>query len=811
MSRRQRILTAACALAAALFAGLAGPAVASSGTHQRAGGALPVSIAITSVSPQFATPSATVTVSGHITNLSPAAISGLSVQLRSSRQWLLSRDELQQYADGQVADAPVRGAAQRIGGSLRPGATARWSISVPVNKLRMTKFGVYPLAAQADSAAGTALDTSRTFLPYWPAGHRADPRPDQLTISWLWPLIDRPDQAACPGLLKNSLAASFAPGGRLSGLLAAGAAHASRAALTWVLDPALLANAASMTSTYTVGANAQCGHARQLPASAAAAAWLAMLRKTTAGQPVLLTPYADVDIAALTRQSLDQDLTRAISEGRSVASGILHRKLDTSPAEQGRGAAALNLNGFAWPADGIANYAVLEDLAVNGISTVVLDSSTMPPIVPQKFTPSAVTSTPDGETGDMHVLLSDDTLTQILNSASSPTLTRAAAFAVRQRFLAETAMIAAEAPNTPRAVVVAPPRRWDPPARLAGDLLAETVTAPWLRPVSLSRLAAATPPGGQVRRAVPDSSSKAALSKGLLRRVRRLDRRVQLLQSIRLRPDAALYEAVAAVESSAWRGGGKPGARARALLERDSAYVGSQLDGLSIIPTQRVTLGGLRGTVPVSISNQLGYAVRVRLRIGLPPGSRLTVRSLPAVIAVPRNTVRTITLKVHAARVGSTTISLSLLAPDRRPLPVRAGLMTIQATQYGTLALVIVAAALGVFMISSATRAIRRGRGAAQAPPAPRDGAASPDGAAGPVGPVGPAGPDSPDGADTPDGDRVPGGQEPGDGPGRSEEASRADSVVPSGLAYPEPGRPPADGAAGDARYQGKPRKLTAP
>ena len=58
-------------------------------------------------------------------------------------------------------------------------------------------------------------------------------------------------------------------------------------------------------------------------------------------------------------------------------------------------------------------------------------------------------------------------------------------------------MIASEAPHTARAVVVAPPRRWDPGAALASSLLDESVHTPWLRPASLSGLVAAPPPTGQ--------------------------------------------------------------------------------------------------------------------------------------------------------------------------------------------------------------------------------------------------------------------------------------------------------------------------
>ena len=83
----------------------------------------------------------------------------------------------------------------------------------------MTAFGVYPLAAEVDDNTGVTLDIDHSFLPFWP-GRSALAGP--LQITWVWPVIDSPHQAACRALLNNSLAASVAPGGRLAGLLTAG-------------------------------------------------------------------------------------------------------------------------------------------------------------------------------------------------------------------------------------------------------------------------------------------------------------------------------------------------------------------------------------------------------------------------------------------------------------------------------------------------------------------------------------------------------------------------------------------------------------
>ena len=73
----------------------------------------------------------------------------------------------------------------------------------------------------------------------------------------------------------------------------------------------------------------------------------------------------------------------------------------------------------------------------------------------------------------MSALLADHVLTGVLAAGDTSTgaLPPGAQFAVSQRFLAETAMIAAEAPDLGRSIVVAPPQDWSPSAALASQLL----------------------------------------------------------------------------------------------------------------------------------------------------------------------------------------------------------------------------------------------------------------------------------------------------------------------------------------------------
>jgi Family of unknown function (DUF6049) len=701
-----------------------------------------VSVVITSVSPAYARPGQKVTVRGLVTNASRSPLGGLRVRLRSSGTRLPDRDALQQYAGGRdpEADSPQRHAFARITGTLPPGATRPWTAVLPVNEVHMKAFGVYPLAAQAVGRAGAPLGIGRTFLPFWPtARHAVRPKPED--IAWVWPLIDAPDQGPCPGLLNNRLAISVASGGRLAGLLRAGSSAAGRAAhVTWAIDPALLTSVQTMTTPYAVGANRNCRHASARKASAPATAWLSGLRSAVSGQPAFVTPYADVDIAALTQANLDTDVHRALDDGRFVAARILKRSFAPTATASGRPTPAGLTSAAAWPADGLANYAMLENLAgVDGIRTVVLSTAAMPPAAPQRYTPSAVTGTPDGEEGNMRVLLADSTLTRILGSPTGRSDAPGARFSVQQRFLAETAMIAAQVPGLPRAVVVAPPRHWHPSDGLAGSLLADTTSAPWLAPVSAGALAAETSAPGQVARLRPRNIGSRLLRRPLLRKVQAANRGAQLAQSIPAHPGPQLYRAIAGIESSAWRGSLAGQRHAQAMLRRVTDYVSRQVYGVSIIAPGRVTLGGQKGDIPIPIDNRLRYPVRVKVQLSInqAAGGGFAVLSKPGFAQIRFNVVTTrviqvepgITtqkLKVRAAAVGSTTISLRLLAPDGEVLPAAPVSMIVQATHFGTLALAVLAAALGVFVITSATRAIRRGR----TPPGP--------------GPEGPGGHDPP-------------------------------------------------------------------
>jgi hypothetical protein len=387
---------------------------------------------------------------------------------------------------------------------------------------------------------------------------------------------------------------------------------------------------------------------------------------------------------------------------------------------------------MAWPAGGVADYGVLEELgAKQHVQAMIMDSKLMPPVTPVSYTPTAATTTPNRSAGLMHVLLSDHKITRILSlgrnqipgvvpgPGSMPKglraqIRQAAAFAKEQWFLAETAMIAAEPASAPRALVAAPPRRWDPSLSLADALLNESATAPWLRPATLASMVADGPaPGSSPKRRAPPLNlvSRSELGGPLLRQVRdQLVTKVNLLDSILTTgTHSYLSTAVDAVESSAWRGGKRAQRPAAQMLHRELSFVTGKLAQVRITVSSRVTLGGKAGNVPVSVRNNLPQTVTVQVRSRVAADDQVTIAPYKRLVTVPGGSQVPVRIPVRAANAGSKTLTLWLATPQGAPLPGPQTTMTVTATHFGTLAIVIISVALVVFVLSAAARAIRRG------------------------------------------------------------------------------------------------------
>jgi len=686
--------------AQASTAALVPPALVSPADRTATGG---ISVTIDAMNPPYAAPGATVRLSGTVTNGTRQTQAGLDVQLVTSATHFTTRDGMDSYLSRGAANGLVTaGNPFLFATSLAPGRTASWTASFQVDAQGISSFGVYPVTAQLQDLSGNVFSAQQTLLPFWPATRAAAGLARPLKISWLWPLIDQPHHQACAALTSNDLAAALNSGGRLSALLNAGSSHPD-ADLTWVVDPALLGDVATMTRRYQAGGKPNCTRAPSEPASTAAASWLAALRKVTPDRPTVLTPYANVDMTALVHQGLTKDLAAAYRTGDAVADSVLHGKFG---------------HDIAWPAGGTADLSVLTNLATaEHVGTVVLNSSEMRP-QGTAFQPDDAVASLRVAGLPMNVLLSDTTLTGVLRAGntSSGILPKGTEFAVRQRFLAETAMIAAEAPDSVRTIVVAPPDDWSPSETLASALLGETSAAPWLAPAPLGSLSSAPDTQRTVLRQPPPASkaSPGELSRGYLNRVRARAAQLGVFKSMLFKPEVSytqsLDEALLATESAAWRGSGTR--RGAALTGGLSDYITSAEKKVKIIPTNQVPMGGSSGQIPVSIQNGLllqAIQVRVVASVVGSPGrtSQLTVGPVKLVVIPPQH-AQTVRLQVSSAPQGSTFIHLSLTSANGTALPWTVQPLTVLSTRYGRAILFLIGAAIGVLVLTSVYRSVRR-------------------------------------------------------------------------------------------------------
>lgn len=656
-----------------------------------------LTISIDQVSPGYATSNATITVRGTVTNDTGSPITGLQVQLLSSTQYFVGRSDMASYAAGQdtLLYLYPEGTGFSFTGTLHSGKTAAWSASFTVASAGYPGSGleVFPLAAQALYADGAPAAIDRTFLPYWPGSGAATP----LSVAWIWPLIDTPQQGICgQTLATNSLATSLGAGGRLDTLLTAGVQWAQQDHLTWVVDPALLSDANVMTHQYAVGGDAACHDRDPERASSAADTWLSVLRATTATEPMFVTPYADADVAALTRAGLYQNVSTAYRLGESVAAKVLSRPVSAA---------------VAWPADGTADASVVTSLArYGGVSTVVLNSGELPSNDGQYDNALNQTSTETG--GKMGVLLADSSITSVLGSVSA-SAPASAQFAAEQDFLAQTAMILAEGPNLQRSLVIAPPRYWDPSAAEAQALLSLTGgSVPWLRTTDLSTLAAAAS-HLSAREALPASQpASAELGSDYTSQIAAVDESAALYEDLLYKPGVNVLNtidaAVAATTSTAWRGASADGGWL--ALRKLGYYLDTNEKKVQIIEStgKKILLGGASGVTPVSVQNLLGVAVQVRVVATPSPHGQLSVGKYTDLIMVPPGKTGTVRVPLYTSAISTTTMQLQLQTEDGSPLTWTSQSLSVQATRYGRALLVLIAAALGVLVLASVARWIRR-------------------------------------------------------------------------------------------------------
>ncbi|SNR39903.1 DUF6049 family protein [Actinomadura mexicana] len=673
------------------------PAKAPAGAPAAAQARAQVALALTKVTPKTLTAKSKIEISGAARNRTGHPLAGLTLRLRYSAQPVTSRSQLDQLASGQQTALPnVAPQQQSLAQATRPGVTQGWSFRTTARQLGLrapaATPGVYPMRVEVLNSAQQVVGGLTTFLTLMPKQRSFKP----VAVGWVLPLIDRMHRANDRTFIDDELTKELSPGGRLHRLVEAAATTGTP--VTWAIDPALLDDVQQMASGdyYVRPPGARKGVRKEK--SKVAATWLASLKTASKGDPYFVLPYGDPDVTALVRRKATRDIGVAFdARNTGFVAQILGRQPDAH---------------VAWPASGVGGPGTLEQLAryalKDGGSFLMSSSQFENPATGAQ--PNATTAL-QTHLGAKKALLYDQTVTQILDQGSR---SASGALMSEQRFLAETAMIAAEAPSVQRTVVVAPDRLWDPASGLAKNLLTYTKAASWMNEVPLRSVESARPQA-RAFHGYSDDYEKFELGDVHLDQTRAIAKRAATFQAVMTGPVKISYErAVLRLESVGWRTSPSRAKRARKELEDE---LQADMHRVRVVPpkNRRVLMGGSSGKLPVLVENTLSdQSVKVRLVVTSENTAKLKLGELEpddAVIELGPGERAQRWIPAQAAGNGNFGVRLDLQIPGAGGRTYGDGeTITVTTTGYGRLALLITGGGLAVLFVGVGVRAIRARR-----------------------------------------------------------------------------------------------------
>lgn len=676
---------------ALLVVGLA-PAAAG---HAAPGDDMPLTITVTQLDPRTVTPDATITVSGTVTNTADVAITDMVIRLQRG-QVMTSRDQLQDNDEDPSSSTSGFAPFVDLLSDLAAGDSAPFRYQATAEELGLAALGVYPLMVNVngtpDGDVEQRVGQLDTYLPYFP-----EPTPGSTGVSWLWPLVDRPHRGPDGVFLDDALADAVADGGRLERLVSLAEAS-PQVPLTLAVDPLLLESLQAMVGGYRLTDGSAGG------GGAAAGAWLERLTALTRTRSVLALPYADADIVALTRAGLVEQARDAVARGADVAADVLGAPPST---------------GLTWPVDGTLTESALSVLRDAGTEQVILEADAFEVTTDGDRTDSAATTVPGGDT---RALVSDPVLDGIVASADSwPTGPRMA----EQRYLAELAMITAEAPSASRDLLIAPPRRWDARASYALPMLLDTANEPWLRPAAATDLLG-LPAVDRGALVYPELSGALELDPAGLAVLAAGVASIRDLASMFVVDSAEdelaaqtvtdpLYRAVLSAASS-YRRGDPAGLLAAAGAVDEAIEVQRRRVFLRVPADGTYSLASARAALVFTVENQLPVPVQVRISVDASLVAGLSADEVGAqVLAASGRTL--IEVPTTVERPGQFRVTAAIFTPAGGALgdPVR---LTVRSTVYGGIALIITIGSGVLLMLLFGLRLIRRLR-SGQGPPDP--------------------------------------------------------------------------------------------
>jgi hypothetical protein len=603
-------------------------------------------VTIEQLSPSSLVPSEPLTVSGTVTNLDPQVWQDLQVFLVIDPTPSTTAEEL----DAVLASPPTSYSGDRICcnedwyaeiGSLAPGASTSYTVSVPFSQLALDAgpSGAYTVSVHVLGERGQqgrlpgADGRARILVPF--LSDQDEPVGLAVVIPLHYPL-----ERAVDGTYTDvdDLVDSISLGGMLRNRLDL-VAGAETGQATLLVDPALLDALQDISvDRFGPGVRVDPGEESQDTAeansdAAAASEFLDRLKLAAARSDVLVEPYGQADLTAVTQRP-QYRLARTVRQvGRRAlaAAGIT-------------GEPVLRATEQLYPS-------ALSKIAHNRLVLVGSDQ-----VNGWSTTDGPRARLPNEERAPVPIAVADSSL-QLGGPSPGPS---DGPLQVRQRLLAEAALLSV-APTSP-GLVFLPSDDWDPGPGTVGAELFESLNTSWIYSSSVLSLAAR----GLPTRVTPVTFELAAppLPPSVLTAAVSLRRHAQVYSAVTGPQTPVLpyyHEATALALSTQLRD--DPLTAERLALETRET-IDSQLDRITVEGAEFVTLSSDTGFFPITLTNGLDHPVVVGAVIEDDEGI-LTVDDIePQQLAA--NTSIQVTVPVQAGDVGVTRVSARLVTENGR-------------------------------------------------------------------------------------------------------------------------------------------------